>query len=263
MIISVTGAGGFIGSHLVKRLKKDGHNVLEWDRKSGTDVKDFELMGAEFVVHLAAIANVRRSRQYPWEYWENNVINTKNIQTLCAANQVPLVYASSSCVHNWFLSPYGMSKIANEATAINNPYSQSKQVGLRFTTVYGPGARDDMFMGRLKNGTLQYATDHIRDFIHVNDIINAIMVFVDTGTGDKLPAYNVGTGVGVNVSDLARMAGYDVPVRDGDDCEALNNTAQNQDLVKLGWKPNYDVRDWVKNECRKPISKQESFFETD
>ena len=83
---------------------------------------------------------------------------------MCKAINIPLFYASSSCIHNWWLSPYGTSKKVNEETA------QEGQVGLRFTTVYGEGARESMLIGKLIRGEVKYLTTHIRDFIHVMDL---------------------------------------------------------------------------------------------
>ena len=79
------------------------------------------------------------------------------------------MYASSSCIHNWWLSPYGTSKKVNEETAFD------KQVGLRFTTVYGDGARESMLIGKLLDGSIGYLTRHVRDFIHVDDVVEAHM----------------------------------------------------------------------------------------
>ena len=81
---------------------------------------------------------------------ENNVENTTRIQKICHYNNIPLLYASSSCIHNWWLSPYGTSKKVNEETAFNN------QVGLRFTTVYGDGARESMLIGKLLDGSIAF-----------------------------------------------------------------------------------------------------------
>lgn len=245
MKISLTGASGFIGNHLLTKLWDDGHEVVKWDRKSGRDIKDWELEGCDFVVHLAADADVRRSIEEPQEYWDNNVEPTTRIQNICKLNQVPMVYASSSCIHAWHKSPYGMSKKINEETAFTSPFAISNQVGLRFTTVYGDGARDTMFMGKLLRGELAYATNHIRDFIHVDDVVKAIMIFINTGTKGKLPAYDVGTGTGHIVSDLAKMKYPDIEIREGDACEAHDNTANNKDLRGLGWAPVINAKHYV------------------
>ena len=243
MKIIVTGSTGFIGSHLAKRLKELNHEVIEWDRAHGKDIKDFSSAtvsnDVDFVVHLAAIADVRRSLKEPELYWQTNVEYSKQIFNLCHDNNIPVVYASSSCVHAWWKSPYGTSKKA--MVAIAHP----GQVGLRYTTVFGDGARDTMLMSRIRNGTVKFATEHVRDLIYVEDVVSAIMIFIETGTQDKNATYEVGTGQGYKVSEIVKHAGYDVPTQEGQDAEADDNTADNTELRKLGWKPTLKPTEWI------------------
>lgn len=250
--VTVTGSKGFIGSHLKNRLLGDGYEVGEWDRSLGKDVSNFDIemicgtpvtaYETDIVVHLAASADVRKSIEEPDHYWENNVMNTKRVQDICYELKIPLIYASSSCIHAWSLSPYGTSKKINELTA------HPGQIGLRFTTVYGPGARDTMLIPRILNNTLKYATNHRRDFIYINDVIDAIMVFINDKNSMKgyLPAYDIGTGRGVVVNELVSDLGYkDIPFQEGDPCEAPDNTANITDMKSLGWEPKTDIGDYM------------------
>ena len=93
MKISVTGSSGFIGNHLITELWDKGHDVVKWDRnfEPVRDIRDWQLEGCDFVVHLAAEADVRRSIREPQRYWDNNVEPTKRIQEICRVNQVHLV----------------------------------------------------------------------------------------------------------------------------------------------------------------------------
>ena len=241
MKVAITGSRGFIGGHLKTRLEKDGHEIAEWDLKQNPPkcIKDFEIDEIDYVVHLAAYADVRASLKDPQKYWDNNVVNTTKIQKICGYNNIPLLYASSSCIHNWWLSPYGISKKVNEETA------QFGQVGLRFTTVYGRGARDSMLIGRLIDGNVKYLTTHIRDFIHVDDVVEAIVLIMSKDIRKLKPAYDIGTGVGNKVSDLGALANLDVPITDGDECEAKDNTADITDMKELGWKPTIKVDEYI------------------
>lgn len=240
MKILVTGSHGFIGKHLVERLEGEGHTVNGYDTKVFKNaflIPKHEFVNYDMVIHLAASANVRESLKNPNWYFYNNVQLTKTIQRNCEDANVPLVYASSSCVHNWHLSPYGTSKMVNEQTAFKN------QVGLRFTTVYGDGARDTMLFEKIKAKTLTYATSHIRDFIHIDDVVDAIMIFVNTGTEDKMPTYEVGTGRGIRVDELVNdYFKMNVPVVEGMECEAKDNTCLPDELKKLGWNPTTEIR---------------------
>lgn len=246
MNIVITGSSGFIGHHLKHFLELNGHHIIPWDRKIGKDIHDFTLDNVDFVIHLAADADVRRSIEHPDEYWHNNVTPTTNIQMTCHHLRIPLLYASSSCIHAWHKSPYGISKKVNEETAFPG------QVGLRFTTVYGDGARDTMFIGKLMRGELKYATQHLRDFIHVDDVIKAIeLIMLKMLSPHLFPgvplrdAYDIGTGTNNVVLDLARIKYPAIEVFEGYECEAQDNTADNTYLKELGWEPTVDVRDYI------------------
>lgn len=239
MKVAVTGSRGLIGNHVRLRLLEEGHEVTEWDTKSGKNISDFTLDGEDYVIHLAAYADVRASIENPQLYWDNNVENTTAIQKTCYYNHVPLLYASSSCIHNWSLSPYGISKKVNEETAFPN------QVGLRFTTVYGEGARESMLIGRLLKHEVSYLTNHVRDFIHVNDVVDVIMLMMSKDIRLLAPTYDIGTGNGVVVSELGEIVGLDVPTQEGYECEAQNNTADITPLKELGWNPTIDVKKYL------------------
>ena len=242
MKVAITGSRGFIGSHLKTRLENDGHEVVEWDLRQDPPqcIKDFDPKDCNYVIHLAAYADVRKSLQEPDLYWKNNVENTTRIQKICHYNNIPLLYASSSCIHNWWLSPYGTSKKVNEETA------HHKQVGLRFTTVYGDGARESMLIGKLIDGSIGYLTRHIRDFVHVSDVVNAIVLLMSKDIGVLNPAYDIGTGVGHIVEDLGVIAGWEgIEIRDGDPCEAQDNTADITEMKALGWKPKVKVDEYL------------------
>ena len=239
MKVVITGSHGFIGSHLKTRLEKE-HEIIEYDNKIGKDIKNFRIYDADFVIHLAAMADVRRSIKYSEEYWENNVVTTTEIQRQCYRLNVPLLYASSSCAAKWWLSPYGTSKKVNEETA------QNGQVAMRFTTVYGEGARESMLIGKLIRHQVKYLTYHVRDFIYVDDVVDAIVLLMAKYHEVPLHGYyNIGTGKGVQVNKLGELFGLDVPVLSGDECEADDNTANNQDLLDLGWKPKTDVEEYL------------------
>lgn len=242
MKVSVTGSRGFIGSRLTQLLKDLGHQVIEWDRNinSNRDISMWEPEDCDAVVHLAGYANVRKSLEEPEKYWHNNVELSKRLFRLASLYEMRIIYASSSCAKKWWLSPYGTSKRAMESVAPQH------SLGMRFTTVYGPGSRDDMLIGRIRDKTLKYVTDHTRDFIHVDDICSAIIKNLDNSQLNGI--IDVGTGTGVKIDDLVNSF-YEnkLPKVNGHPCEAKENVADTEALLKTGWRPKYNIQDYIKD----------------
>ena len=226
MKIVITGSRGFIGTHLRNSLYD--HEILEWDTKIGKDIKDFTLESdTDFVIHLAGLINVRESVEIPDVYWTQNVEYSKKVFEVC--RDIPMLYASSSCVKEWWLSPYGTTKKVLEE------FAQDGHIGLRFTTVYGDGAPDFMLTSRMANGNITHKSNHVRDFVHVSDVVSVVQFLLDQGTENKKRFYEIGSGVGTEVFELVERYGYDVPMTEGDKCEMVTNTADISDILKEGW----------------------------
>jgi UDP-glucose 4-epimerase len=176
----VTGGAGFIGSHLVDRLLRDGDRVLVLDNFStgrrdnlaehkgnprllicDVDIADFDVIrplfcGVDRVFHLAALADIVPSIERPIAYMRANVTGTQNVVEAARLAQVRrFIYtASSSC--------YGIpDRVPTPETAAMRPqypYAASKRLGedivmhwvqvyglpavsLRLFNVYGPRSR--------------------------------------------------------------------------------------------------------------------------
>src|ERR687888_1582883 len=170
----VTGGGGFIGHHLVRRLLTDGYQVRVLDnfatgrreRLEGLDVEVVEgdlrsyerahtaVRGTEIVFHLGALPSVPRSVQDPLTTSAVNVEGTLNVLLAARDAQVRrVVFASSSSVYGANpalpkredhqplpVSPYGVSKLAAEhyCRSFTTVYGL-ETVSLRLFNVFGPG----------------------------------------------------------------------------------------------------------------------------
>jgi UDP-glucuronate 4-epimerase len=179
----VTGAAGFIGSHLAEALLADGHDVYAVDcftdyydpaqkeenaRELGVNRLDLadeplELNGVDGVFHLAGQPGVRSFGEAFPLYLRRNVLATQKVFEGCADAGVRVVLASSSSIYGDAesfptredaipkpLSPYGITKLACEHLA----YAYARSFGLdcvalRYFTVYGPRQRPDMFFRRV------------------------------------------------------------------------------------------------------------------
>ena len=130
----VTGGVGFIGTNLVKRLLKDGHEIVSLDNYS-TGLKENELDGCKYynvdicdyksfdqyigdvdlVFHLAALPRIQPSFKNPLTTFKTNVEGTINLLDWCKEKNTPLVYAGSSSTHGGvYKNPYTFTKWQGE-----------------------------------------------------------------------------------------------------------------------------------------------------
>ena len=235
MNILLTGSDGFIGSHLFYALKEE-HNVYGFDLKNGHNILQTEFpKDIDLVIHLAGLSGVRDSLNRPTDYWTTNVIGTQRLFE--NYKDVRIIYASSSTAHEPWKNPYAMSKYSMEQLNHNNA------VGMRFTTVYGPGARVDMLIPKILRNDVQYLNvNHIRDFIHVNDIVSAVEIMM---TNTFRGVVDVGTGISNKLVDIADYFKIDYKSMIGGETERLDNTADTSILNKFGWRAKINLYGYI------------------
>ena len=192
--VLITGASGFIGSYLVKRLQ-DEYDIFEFDRKIDKmmditySVKldsVFTQFKPHYVIHLAAYCGEDEK-----ENRDVNVSGTYNIVNICKRHNVELLlFSSSAAVYGNAtviptpencklkpISPYGKSKMEAEKMIIESGIPYLK---LRFSNVYGKGGRGivsllkDKDYKNKKKKTVVYLGTQTRDFIHIRDLTLAI-----------------------------------------------------------------------------------------
>ena len=232
MKILMTGSEGFIGSN----LRNTDYHFHCLDIKSGKDIMTCELPDVDVVIHLAGLSGVRDSLDRPPDYWINNVIATQRIFDRYKDKRI--LYASSSTAYEPWKNPYAMSKYSMEQIAPKN------SVGMRFTTVYGPGARETMLIPRILRNDVPYINvNHKRDFIHVDDVISSILLLLhNTYTG----ILDVGTGVSNKLTDILTRVGIEAKGQIGGDNERFDNKADTTILNSYGWKSSIDLFDYIK-----------------
>jgi UDP-glucose 4-epimerase len=293
----VTGGAGFIGSHVVERLLQEGHEVVVLDDFSTgrrdnlvaaaggpsvlvheVDVSDATAVApllddADWVFHLAALADIVPSIRRPLDYHRANVDGTVAIlEAARRAGVERFVYAASS-------SCYGIPDTypTREDAAIRPeyPYALTKSIGeryvlhwaqvyglpavsLRFFNVYGPRARTSgtygavfgVFLAQKLAGrpfTVVGDGKQTRDFTYVSDIAAAC---VAAAASDRVGAvYNVGSGVATSVNHIVELLGNDagvvyVPKRPGEpDCTLADVTCIG---AEVGWAAQVPVDEGVR-----------------
>ena len=171
----VTGGAGFIGSHIVEALVKQGHYVRVLDNLSSgkiANLKEFQkkinlikgdicskpvclraTRNIDFVLHQAALRSVPKSMKEPHAYNRVNIDGTLNMLEASVENKVKrFIFASSSSVYGEVkkypqkedfvpgpISPYALSKLTGEYYCrIFSLYFGLPTVALRYFNVFGP-----------------------------------------------------------------------------------------------------------------------------
>ena len=235
MKVLVTGAAGFIGSHLSRTLLQRGDTVVGVDNFTmiEADIRDRQSMldlcsdeRFDAIAHLAAMAGVRYAVEHPEIYGEVNVSGTINLLDGARLNKVGnFVFASTSSAYgntdqipfvesdpcNRPLQPYAATKKAGEVLG----YSYHHLFGLnltalRFFTVFGPNGRPDMmaykvldniFSGRevpLYNRGQMY-----RDWTYVDDTVAGVVAALDRPLGYEI--INLGRGETTLLADFIAL----------------------------------------------------------
>ena len=233
--VLVTGHLGFIGKCLTKVLEQQ-YNVVGLDIKEGNDILLCNLPECDFVIHLAALSGVRQSINNPEKYWQVNVEGTRRILNHYKSKRV--LVASSSSQYEPHLNPYAASKHVMEFIPHDNVCF------MRLHTVYSSVPRENMFFHKLLNGTLEYVTNHERDFIHVDDVCAAFELLLDHGFVGSL---DVGTGISIKINTVAPH----LPIVLHTPNERQKTKANTRKMSFFGFKPKIDVRDFIANNMRR------------
>ena len=236
MNILLTGSDGFIGRHLNNFLKQN-HKVICLDKEAGNDLLSCDLKySVDLVIHLAGLSGVRDSLDKSEEYWIQNVIAGQRLFDYFKDTRI--LYASSSTAHEPWKNPYAMSKYGMEQLDHNN------SVGMRFTTVYGPGARKEMLIPKILNNDVQYINvNHLRDFIHVDDLVTAIETVMKI---DLRGVIDIGTGESHKLVDIVDYFKIDYDKKMGDETERLDNKADISIIKDYNWSAKTDLYKYIK-----------------
>jgi UDP-glucose 4-epimerase len=277
-------------SHLSKRPDVE---LLELDLSRDDLSPAFASKTPDLVVHLAAQISVRSSVTDPVRDAESNVLGTvRLLEAVGRHGSAKVVFATSGgCI-------YGQPDVAalpvteDHPTEPHSPYGASKLTGelylrtfahldglrwtsLAFANVYGPRQDPAGEAGVVAIFAEQMLTDgpctifgdgqQTRDFVHVDDVVEAVVRSFDGGDGARI---NVGTGVRTSVDDLfeqmAEIIGYQrAPVRREarqGELEHISLDTRRAERL-LGWRHQVglgeglaETIDWVRSKTNAPSS---------
>ena len=218
----MTGATGFVGRHLVEKLKSLGAKVISKDRQSGGDVVSDRLVtdDVDIVVHLAGRTFVVDAWNDPVDFYRVNALGTMNLLDQCRERKVPFIFISAyiyGAPQQELISeghpvdpnnPYAFSKFAaEEACRFYNKVFGIPTVIFRLFNVYGPGQSRHFLIPVVIDQALSEQSDEVvvadllpkRDYVYIDDVVDAICLGPALLNGKT---YNVGSGQPKSVREV-------------------------------------------------------------
>ena len=277
--IIVTGAAGFVGKHLVKKLKNTDYEVIEVTRKYGeiTEATTWNnLPRADVVVHLAAKSFVPESWISISEFLSCNLGGTIEALNYCKSRNSKLVYISSYLYGN----PKKLPITESDELFVNNPYALTKKMAeeacqfyadnlgvpvtiLRPFNVYGVGQSDQFLIPSLIKQIITQNEIHVkdiipkRDYLYIEDLTSAIAKAINYQTNFDI--FNIGSGVSHSVKDLIDIiqytAGTSYPVysessrRKNEIMDTIADISHAKKL--LNWEPLWSLNEGIKETLNK------------
>ena len=284
--ILVTGGAGFVGSHLCERLVSLGNEVISLDNyftgKEGNHIKGvryikgdtrniFKLIDftPDIIYHLGEYSRVEQSFEDMRIVYEYNKIGTFEVLEFVRKTGAKLIYAGSSTKFgdggiSRNTSPYAWTKASNTELVINygNWFGINYAITY-FYNVYGPKEISTgkyatlvaLFKERMKRGeplTIVKPGIQKRNFTHVNDIIEGLILVGKEGYGDE---FGIGSDEAYSVIEVAEIfldmkieeaikkgKVIMLPERRGN---RINAEVVTDKTKFLGWKPKRHLKDWI------------------
>ena len=247
MRILITGHLGFVGRAFSKYFKGE-HEILGIDLKEGNDCRDYfkhSTQVFDLIIHLAAIVGGRETiENEPLSVATDLSIDSEFFNWVIKTKQPRVVYFSSSAAYPVHLQlpelkyqlkesdinlddirlpdyTYGWSKLTGEYLA--KFVRQSGTKVYVFRPFSGYGADQDLtypfpsFIDRINRKVSEFEIwgdgTQVRDFIHMDDIVEAVMTVVDNDI--EVDALNLGSGIATSFNDLAetmfKISGHTPP----------------------------------------------------
>jgi UDP-glucose 4-epimerase len=277
-IILVTGGAGFIGSHLCEKLAKDEHNTVysldnystgslenhvknvEYIEGSTYEIDSLISFTPDYIYHLGEYSRVEQSFDDINEVWKSNKNGIFSVLEFTRKTGAKLIYAGSSTKFGdgglgRSQSPYAWTKASNTELVVN--YGNWFNISYAITYFYNVYGEREISTGKYatlialflkqaqdnKKLTVVSPGSQRRNFTHINDIINGLILIGENGNGDD---FGIGCKESYTILEVAAMLGCDIemiPERKGNRMVAEVVIEKTE---KLGWSSNESLENYIK-----------------
>ena len=294
--VVVTGSAGLIGFGVASRLAGAGRAVIGTDRIQPREAADFPSIDAELtdihklhdicgadiaaIVHCGGVSGPMLGRDNPRAVIETNIAGTANLLEIARQRDLRLVFCSSTSAYG--NTPAGLDPVPEEAPlAADDIYGATKAAGdiltrayaaqtgidavvLRFSWVYGPRRRtacvvremiEDAQAGRPTR--LAFGRGFTRQYVHVDDVVGAVIAALDAGTIGPARAFNITGGRRLDFAEIAEAVRRALPearIELGEGADAQDQSHGRFDISAaarvLGWRPQIAFADGVRDYAR-------------
>lgn len=266
-----------MGSHLCERLRDQGHTITSLDNYfTGSKYNHIEnveyifgstknireiLSNRKFtrVYHLGEYSRVEQSFDDIRLVWESNKTGTFEVLEFCRQTGAKLIYSGSSTKFSdttlgYIQSPYAWTKASNTELVKNyglwygldyaityfyNVFGKREISTGKYATLIG------LFTEKMKNCdplTIVAPGDQKRNFTHVDDIVDALVLIGEKGSGDE---YGIGNPKEYTILDLAKLFGGKIEMIDARRGNRMSAKVLTEKTRTLGWSAKRNLSDYI------------------
>ena len=277
--VLVTGGAGFVGSHLCERLTKDTNNIVysldnyftgsevnhvpnvTYIKGDTSDIASLVNFVPDMVYHLGEYSRVEQSFDDIEKVWRYNKDGIFSVLQFVRKAGCKILYAGSSTKFGdgglgRSSSPYAWTKATNTELVMNYGYWFNVPYAITyFYNVYGEREIQTgkyatliaLLKDKMKNKenlTIVSPGTQKRNFTHIDDIIDGLVLVGENGYGDE---FGIGSPEAFTVLEVAEMFGGEIkmlPERKGN---RMTADVMIDKTKALGWSPKRNLADYIKN----------------
>ena len=275
--ILVTGGAGFIGSSLCERLQLNPNNLVfsldnystgrienhiegvTYIKGSTKDIDKLITINPDYIYHLGEYSRVEQSFKDIAKLWEYNITSIFPVLEFVRKTGAKLIYAGSSTKFGdeglgRNQSPYAWAKASNTELIENyGLWYGITSATVYFYNVYGEREISEgeyatliaIFKNKFLNNeplTVVSPGTQIRNFTHIDDIINGLITVGEKGEGNN---YCIGNSESYSILEIAKMFGDDIkmlPKRKGNRFKSSIDTSRTE---ALGWQSTKSIVSYI------------------